>query len=183
MMSKKYSQSPHHIPRNQCLNRANHRENHGYHPDELPIAILHGTGIGRGYEMRTSDKDEGPVEGETPDGLRVVEIDVLRPVDGKGPVEGGEGRVFVGEGAGVDLESEEVVAREGRKELVGGKSGMRMLRVMYLILDENSTDESLFCGLGCAWGMVPVIVDDNVVYCQGKVAFLIVKPGDCRQIT
>lgn len=103
-------QSANHIPSNQSFNRTDHSKYQRCDPDELPIPPLYGTSVRCCYEMHAADEDESPVEGESPDRFRIVEVDVLRSIHWKRPVEAWERRSFIGEGPGIDLEAEEVAA-------------------------------------------------------------------------
>lgn len=108
-----HSQSAHHIARNKRLDRSNNHIQRQYNTtNQLPVSPLYSQSIQRCHEMHASHADQSPVEGEAPHWLGVVEVDELRAIDGKGPVERGKGWLGGREGFRVDYVGEEAVAVE-----------------------------------------------------------------------
>ncbi len=98
------------VPSDQSLHTANEQVYHRHDPDKLPVPPLHGYGVPGGSHVHANHEDKGPVDGEAPHGVSIVEVSGLRATHGKGPVERREWRRAVADRLYVDYCLEEVVA-------------------------------------------------------------------------
>nr|POE52329.1 hypothetical protein CFP56_70248 [Quercus suber] len=87
---EEFLQSAHDVSSNRRFDRPNDGVNQGNDPDESPVLGLNSHRIRRRDKMGPADADQGPVQGEAPDGVGIVQILGLRALHRERPVQGRE---------------------------------------------------------------------------------------------
>jgi hypothetical protein len=82
-----FLQAANNIPSDQSLDAADDEVDERDDPDDLPVLVLHSTGIASRGHMHAYYADEGPVEGEPPHRVAIVEVCGLLAAHRERPVE------------------------------------------------------------------------------------------------